>query len=290
MRELRIHACALLAAVLLPLCAAPAGAAPGPGAGTLEPAIDCATGPGRPNPVVLLGGFGGVGDIGATLEKQLSGITTGIRAAGGCPLIFGYGIIGPVHAAAPVPESARQVAAFVDKVLATTGAARVDIVAHSSGALVADYYVKLLHGDSHVRRMVQLAPVTRGTTGATLVAGLGIPGVPGGPAELIQDAANPWRDTVFAGLRGALDCLAGSEVTREVLAGGVTRPGVRYAVLATRGDQVLTPPGTASFIEEPGVLNEFFEDRYPDAGVAGHATLPMQPDADRWVLDQLFSN
>ncbi|MVU81205.1 hypothetical protein GPX89_28670 [Nocardia sp. ET3-3] len=284
-----------MVAALLALGATPAaampdiGADPLTGAGTLEPALDCEPSPEQPNPVVILGGFGAVGDIRATLDKQMAGITSGIRGIGGCPFIFGYGIIGPMQAAAPVSESAAQLWDFVEKVRAATGAERVDIVAHSSGALVANYYLKFLNGGPRVDRAVYLAPVTKGTTAATLIGGLDLPGSPEGLAGVLNDVSNPLRDSVFRGVQGALDCLAGSRVTRALLDGGVTVPGVSYSVLATRGDQVLTPAGTASFIEEPGVVNDFFEDLYPRAGTAGHAALPMQPDAADWVVERLLS-
>ncbi|AYF77377.1 lipase [Nocardia yunnanensis] len=260
-----------------------------PVSGTLEPALDCVPAPEQPNPVVILGGFGAVGDIRATLDKQMAGITGGIRDIGGCPLIFGYGIIGPMQAAAPVSESAGQLRDFVTKVLAATGAPKVDIVAHSSGALIANYYLKFLHGGPSVDRAVYLAPVTAGTNAATLIGGRDLPGSPDGLAGILTDATNPLRDTVFRGVQGALDCLAGSQVTTALLAGGLTVPGVHYSVLATRGDQVLTPPGTASFIDDPTVENDFFEDLYPDAGLSTHATLPMHPDAAGWVIERLLT-
>jgi triacylglycerol esterase/lipase EstA (alpha/beta hydrolase family) len=39
-------------------------------------------------------------------------------------------------------ESAKQLAAFVDTVREATGADKVDIVGHSEGSLMPDYYVK----------------------------------------------------------------------------------------------------------------------------------------------------
>ncbi|MEC3952472.1 hypothetical protein VMT65_05445 [Nocardia sp. CDC153] len=294
LRRWRVRAGMVAAAVLLSLGAVPAAATPDggdplPASGTLEPALDCRPETEQPNPVVILGGFGAVGDIRATLDKQMAGITGGIRDLGGCPFIFGYGIIGPMQAAAPVAESAGQLRDFVAKVLATTKAERVDIVAHSSGALIANYYLKFLHGGASVDRAVYLAPVTKGTTAATLIGGLDLPGSPEGLAGVLNDVTNPLRDSVFRGVQGALDCLAGSKVTTELLSGGITVPGVTYSVLATRGDQVLTPPGAASFIDEPGVTNDYFEDLYPRAGLASHAALPMQPDAARWVVEQLLT-
>ncbi|MFF0636332.1 esterase/lipase family protein [Nocardia sp. NPDC004151] len=254
---------------------------------TLEPALDCVPSPEQPNPVVVLGGFGAAGDIRGTLERQMAGITSGIRDLGGCAFIFGYGIIGQMQAAAPVAESAGQLGAFITKLLATTGTTHVDIVAHSSGALVANYYLKFLHGGPHVDRATYLAPVTQGATAAALIGGL--PGSPEGLAGILDDAADPLHPAIFAGVAGALDCLAGSPVTQALLTDGVTVPGVIYAVLATHGDQVLTPPGQASFINDPRVENDYFEDLYPQAGLSSHATLPMQPEAAQWVIKQLLS-
>lgn len=300
MHSLRIRGGVLAVLSLLLGATAPAAADPVTGllsagapltttSSTIAPALDCVPAAARPEPVVLLAGFGAVGEITATIDRQMSLITGGIRAEGGCAYPFAYGIVGPVHAADRIPESAAQVAGFVDEVLAESGADRVDIVAHSSGALVADYYLKFLGGAPHVRRIAQLAPVTRGTTAATLSAGLTLPEYPGTPADFMETAGLTAGLTAnVPAVRGALDCLTGSTVIAQVLDGGVTVPGVEYSVLATRFDQVLTPAGTASFITEPGVRNDFYEDLHPEAAPASHAALPMQPGAAAWVLDRLY--
>ncbi|MGW4246021.1 hypothetical protein ACWELQ_26385, partial [Nocardia sp. NPDC004722] len=85
-RRWRGRAGTAMVAALLLLGATPAAAMPEitpgadqPSSGTLEPALDCTPAPEQPNPVVILGGFGAVGDIRATLDKQMAGITAGIR-------------------------------------------------------------------------------------------------------------------------------------------------------------------------------------------------------------------
>ena len=60
-------------------------------------------------------------------------------------------------------ETAGLLAAQVDAVLAETGASRVDIVAHSMGALPARYYVRDLGGDARVDGLVALGSPNHGT-------------------------------------------------------------------------------------------------------------------------------
>jgi triacylglycerol lipase len=54
----------------------------------------------------------------------------------------------------------------VDSILAATGAARVEIVTHSMGALSARYYVRNLGGDGKVDALVSLGGPNHGTTTA----------------------------------------------------------------------------------------------------------------------------
>jgi len=67
------------------------------------------------------------------------------------------------HAAA-----ARKIATRVDQILAATGAARVDIVTHSMGALPTRYYLKNLDGDGKVDAWVSLGGPNHGINVADL--------------------------------------------------------------------------------------------------------------------------
>lgn len=49
-------------------------------------------------------------------------------------------------------NSAVQLSAFVDKVLASTNSTKVDFVGHSQGSLMPRYYLKNLGGASKVRK------------------------------------------------------------------------------------------------------------------------------------------
>ncbi|MFC9330680.1 esterase/lipase family protein [Kitasatospora sp. NPDC057015] len=63
--------------------------------------------------------------------------------------------------------SAANLAAYVKQVLARTGAKQVDIVNHSMGGLVSDWYVKQLGGQPSVRRLASIAGANHGTTYAS---------------------------------------------------------------------------------------------------------------------------
>ncbi|UFS97290.1 esterase/lipase family protein [Nocardia huaxiensis] len=63
----------------------------------------------------------------------------------------------------PIPPSAAQVGAVVDRVLAATGATRVHLVGHSQGGVVNRYYVNRLGGADKVSRMVLISSPYRPT-------------------------------------------------------------------------------------------------------------------------------
>ncbi|CAG6391930.1 alpha/beta hydrolase [Streptomyces cocklensis] len=61
-------------------------------------------------------------------------------------------------------NSAAGLATFVKQVLARTGAQQVDIVNHSMGGLVSDWYIKELGGQPYVRHLASIAGANHGTT------------------------------------------------------------------------------------------------------------------------------
>src|SRR3954454_5593075 len=65
---------------------------------------------------------------------------------------------------APMEQSAAQLSAFVKKVLAATHTRKVDIVGHSEGATMPDYYLEYLGGAAKVARYVGVSGVKHGTT------------------------------------------------------------------------------------------------------------------------------
>jgi triacylglycerol lipase len=56
-----------------------------------------------------------------------------------------------------IETSAKQLAAFIAKVRRATGAKRVDILGHSQGTLMPNYYAKFLGGAPYLHSYVSLA-------------------------------------------------------------------------------------------------------------------------------------
>ncbi|MEU6030921.1 esterase/lipase family protein [Streptomyces tauricus] len=150
-----------------------------------------------------------------------------------------------VHGLGPIDKSAEQLKTFVDKVLAATGAAKADLVGHSQGGMMPRHYLKFLGGAAKVNALVGIAPDNHGTT----LNGL---------AKLVTYF--PGAGEVLSAATPALaDQIAGSAFLTRLNAGGDTVPGVRYTVIATRYDEVVTPY-RSQFLDGPNVRNILIQD------------------------------
>src|SRR5215472_3414153 len=254
-----------LAAIAMVLLSAPAYAASSTSSvGAVAGANDfsCRPSQAHPFPVVLVHGtFGNASNFSA-LSPQLAG-------SGFCVFALNYGCENAqqvICGTAPIEDSAAQLSAFVAHVLSATGAAKVDIVGHSQGGMMPRYYLRFLNGAAQVDRLVGLAPSNHGTT----VDGL---------------------KNLAAALAGAVDCdacseqLAGSAFLAKLNAGGDTLPGVRYTVIETRFDEVVTP-FTSAFLSGPAVTNVLLQNRCP-FDVTGHVSIVLDPNAIGWVQTAL---
>ncbi len=150
-----------------------------------------------------------------------------------------------VHGLGPIDRSAEQLKAFVDKVLAATGSAEADLVGHSQGGLMPRHYLKFLGGAAKVNALVGIAPDNHGTTlnGLTNL----LPYFPGA-GDLLSTATPALADQ-----------MAGSAFLTKLNAGGDTVPGVRYTVIATKYDEVVTPY-RSQFLDGPAVRNVLLQD------------------------------
>lgn len=221
-RVLRPLAALILTATVAVVPAATAQADSAPSSGWNN--YSCKPSTTHPRPVVLVHGtFGNSVDNWLALAPYLT-------SRGYCVFSLDYGQLPGVplfNGLGPIDKSAAQLQVFVDKVLAATGTAKVDVVGHSQGGMMPRYYLKFLGGAAKVNALVGLAPDNHGTTlnGLTKL----LPYFPG--AEDLLTTATP----------GLADQIAGSAFMTKLNEGGDTVPGVHYTVIATKYDEVVTP-------------------------------------------------
>ncbi|QKW10116.1 alpha/beta fold hydrolase [Streptomyces sp. NA04227] len=214
----------------------------------------------HPNPVVLAHGtFFNLGSNWAAIAPTLAN-------QGYCVYALNYGMdpvisLNRIGGLTATEESGRQLQTFVDKVLASTGARKVDVVGHSQGGVLANYYIKRLGGAAKVRTYIGMAPNNHGTTFSglsTLADKLGVLGLVRGVLDLAR-------------MPGVKDQLNDSDFIKDLSSDPDTVPGVRYAVIATRYDKVVTPY-QSQFLDGPGVENITIQDQCPSDPV-GHIGL-----------------
>lgn len=237
-RRLLAALCLTAAAVMVPTAAASADSAPSSGWNDFS----CHPSAQHPRPVVLVHGtFANGTDNWLVLAPYLVD-------RGYCVYSFDYGMLpgeNLIGGLGPIADSARQLSAFTDQVLAATHASKADLVGHSQGGMMPNYYLKFLGGAAKVNSLVALAPDNHGTTldGLTRL----LPYFPGA-ADFLQ-----------GNTPGLYDQVAGSPFIRTLNAGGDTVPGVHYTVISTIYDEVVTPYTTQA-LSGPDVRNVLLQD------------------------------
>lgn len=247
------------------------GAAP-PGANNWS----CVPSPEHPEPVVLVHG------LVANMTENWQTISALLANNGYCVFALTYGTdpglafpgdqIGGLQ---PMEASAQVLSAFVDRVLASTGAKKVDIVGHSEGATMPYYYVKDLGGAAKVARYVGLAPVFHGTS----LSGIG---------TLAQLMAGIFPDAAQAVGQFCGSCqefLPGSAFLADLAADAPAVPGVAFTDIVTRLDEAVTPY-TSGLLTGPNVTNIVVQDQCP-LDLADHIALAADPVAAQDVLNAL---
>ncbi|MFE3637664.1 alpha/beta fold hydrolase [Streptomyces cellostaticus] len=242
-RVLRPLTALLLTAAVAVVPAAAAHADTAPSSGWND--YSCKPSAAHPRPVVLVHGT-----LGNSVDNWLA-LAPYLKHRGYCVFSLDYGQLPGVplfHGLGPIDKSAEQLAAYVDKVLTATGAAKADLVGHSQGGMMPRYYLKFLGGAAKVNALVGLAPDNHGTdlSGLTNL----LPYFPGA-ADLIKSTTP-----------GLADQIAGSAFLTKLNAGGDTVPGVRYTVIATKYDEVATP-WRNQYLSGPDVRNVLLQNLCP---------------------------
>jgi triacylglycerol esterase/lipase EstA (alpha/beta hydrolase family) len=219
----------------------------------------------HPRPVVLVHG---------TIENQninWRALSPLLKNHGYCVFTINYGGSLPFKATAPVASSAVELSAFVDRVRSATGASKVDIVGHSQGGMMPRQYLKFLGGATTVQALVGLTPSNHGTdfNGFLTLAAA----IPGG------------SQAIAAGCPACSDQTVGSPFLQQLNAGGDTVPGVRYTVITTKYDEVVTPYSSA-FLDGPRVTNITVQDGCP-IDLGEHLAISYDRRALAYVLNAL---
>ncbi|MET0602674.1 MAG: alpha/beta fold hydrolase [Baekduia sp.] len=221
----------------------------------------------HPRPVVLVNG---------TFANQITSwnaLSPLLKNNGYCVYTFNYGglFAGQIGSYGPVAASAGELKTEVDAVLASTGASKVDLVGWSQGGMMPRYYLKNLGGASKVNALIGLAPSNHGTTlsGLATLAGY-FPG-----ALPLVGALCP----------ACTDQVVGSSFLTNLNAGGDTVAGVKYTVIQSRYDEVVTPY-TSAFLTGSNVTNITIQNKcILDLG--DHLSMPYDHIVDREVLNAL---
>lgn len=269
-KVLRRTAASLVAAALLATTFTASAAVAAPTSGFDD--WSCKPSAAHPNPLVLLHGLGGNG------PGNDSFLGPYLAAKGYCAYTLTYGQATPaipVGGTVSVVQSSAEIEAFVDRVRQSTGAAKVDIVGHSEGGFQSIYGPKVRGYAGKVGKVVALAPPTHGTTFGGLVSVGDYLGLRPFVDQVLREFGCPACDEIIVG---------GSAVAK-LTAGPIAQPGVKYTVIASRFDALVTPHET-SFIREPGVKNQFVQDTCPLDPV-GHVGLAFDPTVAQLVANAL---
>ena len=225
----------------------------------------------HPRPVILVHG---------TLGNQATNWQTYgplLKNNGYCVFALTYGTYGnlPVSYIAggmgPMEQSAKQLAAFVAKVLKATGAAKVDLVGHSQGTLMPQYYVRYLGGAKYVQNYISLASLWHGTNVAAA-------------ASVLAAVAGVPVDSIVPVCVACGEFAPSSAFMAKIRAGGVVAtPGVRYTNIVSRYDELVSPYTSGL---QSGMKNYVLQDVCP-MDFTEHFEIAADRNATQIVLNTL---
>jgi pimeloyl-ACP methyl ester carboxylesterase len=247
---------------------------------------NCKPSAAHPYPVVL---------VHATLADEGSNWVTLaplLANEGYCVYAFNYGetaaslpIIpfitpGRIDALGHIERSAEELSSFVNKVLSKTKASKVDLVGHSQGGMMPNYYIKLLGGAAKVNELIGLAPSNHGTTLDGLTTLLEVfpfaSEFVGGLIEFLGAPSLPEQE------------VGSAFVTKLFGPGEPVVAGVRYVVIETEHDEVVTPY-TNAFLSGSGVTNILIQSQCAQDPVAHIGMFDDSPSLQN-VVNQLSAS
>jgi triacylglycerol esterase/lipase EstA (alpha/beta hydrolase family) len=233
---------------------------------------DCKPSSRHPRPVVLVHGTAGNKNTNWQTYAPL------LANNGYCVFALTYGVSagtpkGPDQLGGmdKIETSAGQLKRFVTKVRAATGASQVDILGHSQGTLMPDYYAKFLGGGPFIHSYVSLAPLWHGTS-------LGAQGQMQESMKVYSPSSNE-----APGCAACSEMSTGSPFMQKMRAGGVAVKGITYTNIVTRYDELVSPYTSGI---EPGMRNFTVQDHCA-TDYTEHFEIASDPVAAGYVLNAL---
>jgi triacylglycerol lipase len=231
---------------------------------------DCQPSARHPRPVVLVHGTAGNKNTNWQTYSPL------LHNNGYCVFALTYGVapgtplpLNQLGGMTRMQGSARHLKGFVARVLRATGARKVDLIGHSQGTLMPQYYVKFLGGAKHVKRYVSLAPLWHGTDIASL-------------APLLAKAFGVDEEEIpFCQACGQM--APTSRFVRRLRAGGLVVGNVEYTNIMTKYDELVIPYTSG---HERGMRNIVVQDKCA-TDYAEHFEIAADPVGAQIVLNTL---
>jgi triacylglycerol esterase/lipase EstA (alpha/beta hydrolase family) len=228
----------------------------------------------HPYPVILTEGTF------ASMYNSFGALAPDLADNGYCVYAFNYGQTLPltgIYATGDIAASAGQLATEVSRVLSQTGASKVDIVGWSQGGMMPRYYINDLGGGAAVNMLVGLAPSNYGTTLDGLVTDISELGSLG----LLTAVLSATCPACAEQLQGSA-FLSGLNAVP-------TAAGVKYVVIETADDEVVTPYTNAFLPGAGNVQNITLQSQCPQDH-SDHLSIPYDSNALQDVINALGSD
>ena len=231
----------------------------------------CTPSAAHPYPVILTEGTF------ASMYNSFGAVSPDLVNNGYCVYAFNYGQTIPFsgfYAMGNITTSASELPAEVNRVLSQTGASKVDVVGWSQGGMMPRYYINNLGGAAKVKMLVGFAPSNYGTN---------LDGV----VNLITDfgALGVTTALVSVTCEACVQQIQGSSFLAS-LDQTPTVAGVRYVVIETADDDVVTPYTNAFLPAAANVQNITLQDQCRQDG-SDHISIPYDSNALQDMINAL---
>lgn len=228
---------------------------------------NCTPSPAHPTPVLFVHGTAGNSAMWLPTAKVL-------KQRGYCVFAWDFGKLPPAeqmwlpgfYGLADVNSNAKELAANVEKVKAMTGAAKVDLVGHSQGAMLAKKYIAQLGGADNVRRVVGAGGSFHGTTGSGTMA-----------AATVKEHAS-------SNIKSPNQQHWNSAHIRDLNAYPDTDPRVVYTSIYSTSDGVVTPYTSSRLQSVNGADVANVDAQAVCGGYINHIFMPQNPKITNLVV------